>query len=238
MRKSLYVLSPVVLALGAGCVSPAASRDVNEAQRETIAALSASYAADLAAMRDLFRRALDARRTLLIGAAHREMLVRGYLTPELGPDAARLAADLADASVESTLIGEVRTGRMTLEDATRFLNDYSLAVRMSAGDAAGEPMLARLAPVAAHDRAAAALMGSLESHTRDVARLFEDAQANAGALAEFASFEPDAGGSARRVAREVWERGVLDEIEDASERAAAERLLERILGSITEKHDG
>lgn len=229
---------PAMLVLAGGCVGPAATREVNEAQQRTIGALAGACAADLAMLRELLTANLDARRVLLLGGAHREMLARGYLTPALEADPDRFHKDLTDASAHSILIGEVRTGRMTEAGAIAYLNDYALTLRMSDADAAREAMLGTLAPIMAHDRAASALVAALDAHTLEIAGLFEDALANAHSLAAFASFDPDAGGVSRQVIREIWLRTVLDDLDDPAERDAAARLLDRVLNPASETDHG
>ena len=224
--------------IAGGCVGPDAARDVAGAQQRTITALSQRYAGDLALLGDLLERALAARRVIILGGLHREILARGYITADFGADTGRLGSDLADASAASAIVDEVRLGRMTHAQAEAFILDYSLSLRMSDGGASRDAMLARMDAVASHDAGAAALREALAAHVAGVARLLEDADANARAIAEFAAFERDGGGYVERTILGLWERAVVSEMDDPARREAATRLLERVLGLFEERNDG
>lgn len=221
-----------------GCVGPDAARDVAGAQQRTITALSQRYAGDLTLLGDLLERALAARRVMILGGLHREMLTRGYITGNLDADADRLGRDLADASAASAIVDEVRLGRMTPARAEAFIVDYSLSLRMSDGGVSRDAMLARMGAVASHDAGAAALREAYAAHVAGVARLLEDADANARAIADFAAFERDGGGYAERTILGLWEHAVVGEMDDPARREAATRLLERVLGLFEERNDG
>ena len=237
MRAAICALSAGVVCVG-GCVESGAAREVAGAQQQTITALASAYAADLALLNDLLGRVLAAQRVILLGELHREMLSRGYLTVEFEADLDRLRDDLGDASVANALVNEVRVGRMSAAQAEVFLVDYALSVRMSDGGRARDTMLARLAVVSDHDASSTALMGALSAHADDVGGLLEDADANARAIGEFAAFERDAGAYSEQTIRAIWDRAVLSGVDDAAERAAAERLIDRVLGMFAEQNNG
>lgn len=218
----------------ASCAQPGAVLDVSTNQRVTIARLAESYGRDLALLNDLLARAMASRRVLLLGELHRELLTHGYITPGSDAETAHLDDDLADAGADNALLREVRTGRMRGEEARAFLADYALVLRLNDGGASRDRMLARLAPIAEHDRAAASLMNAMTSHADRVATLLGDADANAAVIAEFGAAGPSIDDFGEHTIREVWARTVLRAIDDEPRRKAAERLLERVLAMGTE----
>lgn len=219
----------------ASCAQPGAVLDVSANQRVTIARIAESYGQDLALLNDLLSRAMASRRVLLLGELHRELLTHGYITPGSDPEMTRLDADLGDADADNALLREVRAGRMRAEEARAFLADYALVLRLGDGGVLRDRMLARLAPIAEHDRAAASLIDAMTAHADRVATLLEDADANASAIASFGALEPGIDAFGEQTIREVWARTVLRAIDDEPRRDAAERLLGRVLAMGTEE---
>lgn len=230
--------APRILAAGmvialTGCAAPSTVGGVASAQHKTISDLAISYAADLALLRDLVDRTLRERRVLLLGSLHREMLTRGYISPALEPSPDRFAGDLNDASQHAALIDEVRTGRMGAADAAAFLHDYALSLRMNDAGATRNALLARLSPVIVHDRGARSIRDAMDDRAEAIAALLADAEANAAAVAEFASLGVGAPSVTETTIRALWRRTVLEHIDEPDRRDAASRLLDRILDHAT-----
>lgn len=217
-----------------GCAPNTMVREVAADQARTIAAIDAAWNRDLVLLGDLLDASLAWRRTMLLGEAHRGLLSAGYITPGLEVDAARFDADLGDASTNNALLEEVRTGRLSADEARAFLRDYALVLRMSDGDARRNELLARLAPIVRHDEAAHALRASLARHAARANELLADARAGGEAVSRFADMDAGMDAFSRGMIREVWAQQVLGEIDDTARREAAARLLDRVLAMGTE----
>jgi len=85
--------------------------------------------------------------------------------------------------------------------------------------------------VAAFDDAAAGALASLEARGAERAAIFADLLASTELLGVYAEAEGVAGAlSAREVVAELYAQGLRGEIEDPEKRAAADRIVEMILG--------
>jgi len=218
-----------LLLICTGCASPRWGSDIARHQQQAVAHIAACYSADLALLRAQLASAVAARRIILLGALHREMIARAYITTALEADPSALDADLSDPAVSSALVSEVRLGRMSASQARAWLADYALSLRLGDGGALRDSMLARLAPIIEADEAGASLIAAFDDHARNVASLLTEAGANAAALGALSDTEPQWSAAAEVAAQEAWRRLVLDRITNPARRAAAEELLRLLL---------
>lgn len=210
------------------CVRPSALAPTVDAQRDALLRLDAARRADHACLRSAVAALLEIRRERLLASIERDIASR--LTTPLGlADASALDADLASPTPGTALGAEVRSGRLTREQAHTVLRDYAAARALSEAAAYRRGILASLAPVRAHDAAAEDLLASLDVREASEAALAADALAGAGAAASFAKagLAPPAIGD---TAEQAWRAGVLSRIPDPQRRAAAQRLLQTALG--------
>lgn len=186
-RQSVWAWA-MVPALGAlaGCVPAGEIGPVLGVQREAIARIRRAYEQDLSLLADQAVTLSQARRTLVMGRVHRELIARGYITPELTPDPGAFERDLGDASIEGVLVREVRDGRLSRRDAEDFIHDFALALRMTreGGRVRGE-MLSRLSPIQSLDRDRAAADRALDERRRSVMLLLDEAAGVNASLDEY-----------------------------------------------------
>lgn len=188
---ALLLTAPLI----ASCAPPGALKPTLTAQRDALARAAAALDADYRLLDGQAGANLDTRERLLLGAAHREMIERGHITPDLEADTAAFDADLADPDAQTALLNEVRLARVTREEAHVFLHDYALAMRMRReGRGLRDAMLSRLRPVADARRERDLIAGAIEARRRSVLSLLQDAAMGAEAVsfyAERASIQDD-----------------------------------------------
>lgn len=184
----------------AGCLDPGSSRPVLDSQGEVIARLEASYAQDLAALRSLAGTIVEAQRERL------------YASVEAG-----LVADVLDGLAEAPA------------DAPAWLREYAALLREGAPAERRRAALATLDSVVEFESGADALLRAMDLRAASVGALFGEARANHEALSDAAGASLDLSLASREAAAVLWRAAVLERIEDADARLAAERLLERVL---------
>lgn len=218
----------LALAASAGCVSPppASIGATLAAQNAAAERLGVAYAEEHALLRAQVEALVAVRRVVLLGGLHRELLARGYLSPALEPVPDALDRDLPDAGVNTTLAREVRAGAMTRDQASAWLGDYALALKMSGGEGIREAMLGRLGPARALEMAAESLRAALDARREEMRALFADLDASGLALERFSSFRPAPAGGGTAAARESLGRLVIDRLSDPEKRAAAQVALD------------
>jgi hypothetical protein len=170
------------------CVAPSAARPVIAHQREALLRARAAYQHDLDLLQSQVAAAMSARETLLRGEAHRELIAKGHITPSLEADFAAFDRDLANPEARTSLLTEVRLGRLTREQAHDFLSDYALTLKMKReGRPVREAMIARLAALEEANRSRTLINESLRSRRESVLRLLDDAAESNAALDDFAT---------------------------------------------------
>lgn len=191
MRYRPRPLSLLACALAAAlpsCVAPSAAVPTLASQRDALARVREAMARDYDLLGTQAAANLDARRRLLLGSAHRELIERGHVTAALEPDTGAFDADLSNPEVTTALIADVRLGRISRERAHDFLHDYALALRMvREGDPLREAMLARTEPVERAEAERALVMDSIANRRDAVALLLDDALRSNAALSDFAA---------------------------------------------------
>ncbi|MBX3352265.1 MAG: hypothetical protein KF684_04970 [Phycisphaeraceae bacterium] len=199
LTRSCLLAFPLLGAL-AGCVDPGANRPVLENQGAIIARLETSYAHDLAAVRSLASSLLDAQRERLVASIELD-----------------LVANTLDASGNAP------------DDARPWLADFAALLRTGAPTELRRAALASHTSLRAFDDAAAALLDALDARAAGIAALFTELRANHAALADAAGASVDLSLASREAATLVWRETVLAGIDDPDARAAAQRLLDRVL---------
>ncbi len=237
MTRHRLVLSALALTVTpcAGCASlpPSAIGATLASQRGAAERLSIAFAEDHALLRAQVEALIGVRRVALIGAIHRELLTRGYISPTLDSSPDALDRDLADAGANTTLTREVRAGAMTRDQAALWLADYSLTLRMSDGNEVREALLGRLAPVRTFSGAAEILPAALDARRDDMRALFFDLDTSGLALERFSMFRPAPGAGGMSAARESLGRLVIDRLPDPRKRAAALAALDLLFPAST-----
>lgn len=178
-RPAVLSVALLPLALTA-CAPPAALRPTLAVQRDAIARVAEAIDADYALLADQARANLATYQRLLLGAAHRELIERGHLTPALEPDTEAFDNDLANPEAQTTLLNEVRLGRLSRENAHAFLHDYALAMRMRReGTPLRDAMLTRLRPLEDAEQRGALVTAAIHNRRDAVLNLLgEAAQVN------------------------------------------------------------
>ncbi len=237
MARHRLILCALALAVTpcAGCVSPppASIGATLTAQRGAAERLGVAFAEDHALLRAQVEALIGVRRVALIGAIHRELLTRGYISPSLDSTPDALDHDLADAGANTTLTHEVRAGAMTRDQAVVWLADYSLTLRMSDGDEVREALLGRLWPVRTFSAATEALPAALDARRDSLRALFADLDASGLALERFSMFRPAPGAGGMSSARESLGRLVIERLSNTSKRAAALAALDLLFPAPT-----
>jgi len=204
----------------AGCVSPASKDRVAQLQLDAMTKLAQSYAQDLAALRSLAGALLavesESRRTDLETA-----IVGAYLTASGDADLDALHANLqapASAVAVDPLVAEVRAGGMTPDRARDWLSDYALAWRMNAGVDVRANLINQFAPIAQQQAARSTLLGALDAHRDAVTRVFADAIASAGSLAQAEALQREFVQPAQGVFSTLWRQRILANVHDPASR--------------------
>lgn len=213
------------LSLGA-CIQPRAVAPTVEHQRRVLDLLNAGYTADLALLAAQLDAAIEIRRILMIGRIERRLIDRGYLADN-GPDLERLNGALADPRQTDELIADIRLGRLSEPQAAELLHNLALAARMTGDDgrALRGSILSRLDAVRQFDQAAVDLRAAVQARTRAVAHLFADLGESTDTLGRYAAFSPNN----TEAAPLLWNRAVLDHIDDPAKRQATSDLLNQLL---------
>lgn len=185
-----------------GCVDPGASRPVLENQGAMLARLEASYASDLAVVRSLTGALLDAQRERLLASIELD-----------------LAANTLDARGNPP------------DDAQPWLTEYATLLRTGAPPDLRRTALASRPEVAAFDSSAGVLLGAMDARAADIVALFAELRANHDALAGAAGASVELSLASREAATLIWRETVLAGIDDPQARAAAHRLLDRVLNN-------
>ncbi len=222
------LLVPLLLSLTA-CVSPQAAAPTVAFQRDAINTLSLAYANDLALLRAQTNALLNIRRTSTLGSLHRELIEQGFITPTASADTQSFDAALSDPESTATLVLEVRTGRMTAEQAPRFLTDYALLTIHSDALRLQREALATLHPMRQLTDATAALNASLAAHEQDIAHLFSELTDSNTALSAYTTSTPFDSRLTAPDARTLWQHLITNAISDPARQAAVLQLLDDIL---------
>lgn len=93
-------------------------------------AIADAYAEDLKLERELLERVLAIRETMV----RRSILIDldEFLSPADEFDAGLLDASLRNVATDNALVSEIRSGRMTIDEAKRLLGDHAQSSRLSA----------------------------------------------------------------------------------------------------------
>lgn len=213
----------------AGCIAPPEAAIVSARQQDALARISHAWATDHALLDRHVRASLSARRTILLGGLHREVLARGYISPSGEPSRTAFEADLASGEPPSALSREVREGRLTLDQAVAYLNDYALTMRLSKPVPARDAMLARLEPVRIFDADARSLLAALEMRRGEVARLLADAEDSRLALHRTVTQSPLPDPRSVLADRNAWVLLIERAISDPERRRGAIELLDLLI---------
>lgn len=188
IRHALTLLAAIPLT---ACAPPPSSlRPTLHAQRLATDQLAATWAQDHALLRAQTESLLRIRATILRGAAHRSLLLRGYLTPTGEPDPLALDRDLADPDARSPLVDDIRAGLLTRDQAVAWLTDYALAQRMTRPDAACAPLLRQLSPLRRFEAAAEAVRSALDARAASTRALLAELDASTSALSAYTDAAP------------------------------------------------
>ncbi len=217
------------IALTNGCVPPRSLSPTIESQRESIAAIRASYEADLSLLASQLDAAIASRRMLLLGRIDRQIVERDYLSAELA--GAPLRNDLADAAISNAIIDDIRDGLLTLGGADQLLADYRAAESLTEplGQEVRTRLIERLRIIRDFDATAASLRIAMADHAADIAWLFEESGRATDAIGSYAAQRPRLPQAVVTNAPDLWSRLVLARITDPTKRAAAEQLLADLL---------
>ncbi len=223
-----------LLAGAAGGMIPAC------ASHDALAPIAVQHAATLEALhahteasRVLLERhvdsAIEIRRIALTGRIHRELLRLGLMTPDSEPVLGKLEELTGDAATSAALVEEIRTGRMTLEQAQAWLTDYALTCKMSEGTNAKRTLLAQLSPIETFETGAQSLRKAVTTHGESISVLIAELRADAQTIDIYANQGalPTTWNRART--RELIEQHILMRIENIDRRNAAAELLDLLL---------
>lgn len=188
-----------------GCASaPQSVRPVLANARDAQSRLALSYAEDLKGYRRVVAANLAAQRIAIVGEVRREFISRDYVVEKNGVDVAdpaALARDVADPTITTAIVEDVRVGRLSVEQAGTFLRDYAALGSLSTAADARSKMLATLSRVARFDAAVKELDAAFDTHAEHVASLFSETGASLDAVAMLAD-KPDA--AEYLTSRETW----------------------------------
>ncbi len=232
MRSFVLAAACAVLLLTSiACAPPSTIGPTVTHHRQALRLLADACAEDHDLILHSSRSHAQNARSMLVARLHRQMIERGYIASDSSAHPALLEADLEAQAPSTALAAEVRDGRMTREDARRFLEDYSLAIRMHAGGEVRRKMLGRLDPVRKLDARTAALEQALEDRRAAVLRLLDELERSGDALERYAAhrLEPDA--AANSVARTIGPPLIASLVEEPARRAELQGALDALLAS-------
>lgn len=182
LSRSRFALAVVAMALVmsvmAGCVTPAATRPVLESNREILMTLQARHFAVVSLFDGATESLLAARRVQLQGEAHRSLVRTSYingLRPNITADIENIQSDLEGGEVQNVILDEIRSGRMTANQAGVWLVDYARALNLSDDRGLARSMISGLKPIEDLDARAAALHDAIAAAAQEDAEAFEEA---------------------------------------------------------------
>lgn len=227
-RMNAMALLTIAGAGAGGCVGAHEKAPVARHQQEATMRLAEIYAQDLAALNRLAHALFQIHEQSARVAIEASILNRYVLGDgEADVEALRRAA-AAPSSPDGDadpLLSEVRKGRMTIDEAAAWLEDFALAWRLHAGVETRTALLAQLKPIEAIEAARADLAASLDQRSTSMARLAADALASGTVLTQARALEREFMDPSKAALERFWRDTVLADVRDPESR----RLLESIL---------
>ncbi|MCA9292784.1 MAG: hypothetical protein KDA20_03100 [Phycisphaerales bacterium] len=229
MTHALALVAGAAGALIPACANPTTIAPITAQQAHALEVLSAHTEASRVLLERQVVASLEIQRIALTGRLHRELLTTGLLSPDLEAVPIRLEELLADAEQSSTLIEEVRLGRMRIAEAQAWLIDYALTCKMSQAPEAKRALLAQLSPIEQFEAGASALQHAVVAHGEAIQILVNELRADAQAIDLYAHQGELPTTWDRAKTRALIEQYVLARIDNPDRRDAAAELLDLLL---------
>lgn len=216
-----------------GCVPPGATTPVAQFQQEATLRLTERYAQDLAVLRSLLTAVLDIREETLRVEIEGAILAR-YVAPSGDADVGALNIRLQAPPTNDPdpIVSEVRSGRMSADDAARWLEDFALAWRLHHGVEVRARLIAQLKPMKSMQIARDELLRAIDAHAAGVARLAADANASSAALARAHDLQREFTEPGVDALGRFWRETVLAEVRDPASRDLIQTILTMVAPSL------
>lgn len=184
----LMIVHTAIAIMLSGCTLPQQTSAVVANNANAAGRVAISYTQDAALLRDLLASQLASQRTMKHGDIHREIIVSGYInasTNAPAPDI--LTRDIANPQVTTSLVREVRLGRISADQAQRWLADYAASYSLSDSRAHQDSMVDSFGDMIEFNDAADTLLSQFDAHMSEVNTMLGEVSQGNQAIIDFLS---------------------------------------------------